>query len=185
MAVEIVDTGASLKITTDGVIRYVVKNQIREISIVRDTIIKLDLGKGSLYDDYIDQSSVDVPQSKSVQDLSDQLNAMLQTDLAGFATAKKQDDQMTQVAALQAVIADLQTKMGSMNDKLFYEPLILDEQNPNSQYKGYALPGSKTSDAVWAVLKVTNKQGSLTYQWAGGTRAFASIWDNRSKLIYS
>jgi hypothetical protein len=185
MAVEIVDTGASLKITTDGAVRYVVKNQIREISIVRDTIIKLDIGKGALYDEFIDQAVVDVPQSKSVQDLSDQLNAMLQMDLAGFATSKKQDDQIAQIAGLQASITDVQAKMGALNDKVSGDPLIIDELNPNTIYKGYAQPGTKTSDALWSILKLNNKLGVLTYQWAGGTKAATNIWDNRTKLVYS
>jgi hypothetical protein len=185
MAVEIVDTGVSLKITTDGAVRYVVKSQIREVGVIRDTIIKIDLGRGSLYDEYIDQSVVDVPLSQGVQDLCDQLNAMLQSNLAGFATSKKQDDQMTQITALQASVADLQSKMGSVNDKLFYEPLVVDELNPRTLYKGYALPGSKTSDAVWAVMKVTNLKETITHQWAAGSKALANIWDNRTKLIYS
>ena len=48
-----------------------------------------------------------------------------------------------------------------------------------------ASPGSKTSDAVWAVQKVTIVKGVLSFLWAGGSKAFGNIWDNRSKLIYS
>jgi hypothetical protein len=185
MATEIMDTGASLKITVDGNTRYVPKTQIREISIVRDTIIKLDLGRGALYDEFIDQSAVDVPVSKSVQDLSDQLNGFLQTGIAGIATSAKQDAQMAQVNALQASIADLQAKMGTINDKVYYEPMMRDELNPRTVYKGYALPGSKTSDPAWAIVKITNNQGTLSYLWAAGSKAFANVWDNRLKLVYS
>jgi hypothetical protein len=185
MATEIADTGASLKITIDGNTRYVPKGQIREISIVRDTIIKLDLGRGALYDEFLDQSAVDVPASKGVQDLCDQLNGFLQTGIAGFATAAKQDAQIALGTALQASVADIQAKMGTMNDKANYEPMMVDELNPRTIYKGYALPGSKTSDAVWAIMKITNTLGTLSYQWAAGSKAFANVWDNRTKLVYS
>lgn len=75
--------------------------------------------------------------------------------------------------------------MTLMNDKLFYEPKLVDESNANAVYKGYAVPGSLTANPVWAILKITNKLGVLSYQWAGGSKSFDKVWDNRKALIYS
>ena len=185
MAVEIEDHGVSLKITTDGAPRYIIKSQIREISVIRDTIIKVDTGEGALYNVYVDQSVVDVPASKDVNDLRDQMEVMMESGMAGFATSAKQDVQSTLITGLQASMKDVQDKLGSINDKKFYDPILVDELNPNAVYRGFAVQGAKTSDAVWAVQKVTNVKGVLSYLWAGGSKAFASIWDNRSKLVYS
>jgi len=185
MAVEIEDHGTSLKITTDGAPRYIIKSQIREISVIRDTIIKVDTGEGALYNVYVDQSIVDVPVSKDVNDLRDQMELMMESGMAGFATSAKQDAQSTLITGLQASLKDVQDNLGSMNDKKFYDPTLIDELNPNVIYRGYAAPGSKTSDAVWAVQKITLVRGVISYTWAAGSKAFASIWDNRSKLIYS
>jgi hypothetical protein len=185
MAVEIEDHGVSLKITTDAAPRYIIKSQIREISVIRDTIIKIDTGEGALYNVYVDQSVVDLPASKDVNDLRDQIELMMESGMAGAATAKKQDDQTTLITGLQASMKDVQDKLGSINDKKFYDPILVDEVNPNVVYRGFAAQGSKTSDAVWAVQKVTNVKGVLSYLWAAGNKSFASIWDNRAKLVYS
>ena len=185
MAVEIEDHGTSLKITTDGAPRYIIKSQIREISVIRDTIIKIDNGEGALYNVYVDQSVVDVPASKDVNDLRDQIEVMMESGMAGFATSAKQDAQSTLITGIQASMKDVQDKLGSINDKKFYDPILIDELNPNAVYRGFAVSGSKTSDPAWAVQKVTNIKGVLSYLWAGGNKAFGSIWDNRSKLVYS
>jgi hypothetical protein len=185
MPTEIADNGSSLKVTTDGVTRYILKSQIREVSILRDTIIKVDLGQGALYNEFLDQASIDAPQSKGVEDLRDQLMAMLQTTVAGGATAQKQDEQKAQVVGLQASLTDLQGKMGSLNDRVKVEPQLIDETNPNTVYRGFAVAGAKTSDPVWGVQRITNTKGILSLQWAGGSKAFANVWDNRKALVYS
>ena len=52
-------------------------------------------------------------------------------------------------------------------------------------YNGFAIPGSKTSDPVWAIERITSKKGLLSTQWAGGNKSFNNIWDNRATLIFS
>jgi hypothetical protein len=185
MATEIADNGSSLKVTTDGVTRYIIKSQIKEVVVVRDTIIKLDIGQGALYNEFFDQTAVDAPQSKGVEDLRDQIMGMLQITVAGGATAQKQDDQRAQIVGLQASLIDLQGKIGALSDKVRVEPQIVDETNPNTVYRGFAAPGAKTSDAVWGVQRITNTRGVLAFMWAGGSKALANIWDNRKTLVYS
>lgn len=187
MATEITNNGASLKIVVDAAApRYIMKNQIREIEVVRDTIIKIDIGQGALYNVFIDQATVDSPTSTSVDDLRDQIMAMLQnTGTAGAATESNQLNELGQLKTLQASVSSLTDKVTSLDNKLFYEPALVDESNPNVVYEGYATPGSKTSDPVWAILMVTNKKGMLSYQWANGNKGFTNIWDNRQKLMFS
>jgi len=180
MATTIENNGASLKITDGGVSRYVLKNQIREVEIVRDTIIKIDIGQGALNNIFVDQATVTLPVSAGVEDLRDQLMGFIQTSasIVGFATEANQNKELDSFKTLQ-------TAVNALSDKVFYQPSLVDESNPNAVYNGYALPGVKTSDPVWAIQKVTKVKGVLTYQWAAGTKAFDKIWDNRVALIYS
>ena len=180
MAITIENNGASLKITEDGVSRYVLKNQIREVEIVRDTIIKIDIGQGALNNIFVDQATVTLPVSAGVEDLRDQLMGFIQTStsIIGFATEANQNKELDSFKTLQ-------TSVNALSDKVFYQPSLVDESNANAVYNGYALPGAKTTDAVWAIQKVTKVKGVLTYQWAAGTKAFDKIWNNRVALIYS
>ena len=178
MPTQISDNGASIKIVSDDGSRTILKSQIREVDVVRDTIIKIDLGQGALYNVFIDQADVTAPTSTSVDDLCAQIIAMLQISGAGLATQQAQSVQIDQLKSLQASV-------GALNDKEFYQPSLVDESNAGVVYKGYAVPGVKTSDPVWAVQKITNKKGVLSYQWAGGTKNFDKVWDNRKALVYS
>jgi hypothetical protein len=180
MSVTIENNGASLKLTEDGAVRFVLKNQIREVEVVRDTIIKLDIGQGALNNIFIDQATVTLPTSTGVEDLRDQLMGFIQTNLGitGFATEANQNKEL-------AAFTTLQTSVSALMDKVFYEAVMVDESNPNLIYNGYALPGSKTSDPVWAILKISKVKGVTSSQWAAGSKTFTNVWDNRSKLIYS
>lgn len=186
MATEITNNGSSLKIVTDGSPRFILKNQIREVEVVRDTIIKIDIGQGALYNVFIDQTTVDAPVSKDVNDLRDQIIAMLQTtSAAGLATQDLQTAEINQISALQQSVSGLNDKVTSLDNKLFYQPALIDESNANYVFEGFATPGQKTSDPVWAILKVSNVKGVLSYQWAGGNKNFDKVWDNRKVLVYS
>jgi hypothetical protein len=186
MATEITNNGSSLKILLDGSPRFILKNQIKEVEVVRDTIIKIDIGQGALYNVFIDQADVTNPASTSVDDLRDQIIAMLQTSVAaGLATQELQTAEINQIKALQTSVSGLNDKVTSLDNKLFYQPALIDESNANYVFEGYATPGQKTSDPVWAILKVANIKGVLSYQWASGNKNFDKIWDNRKTLIYS
>ncbi len=186
MATEIINNGASLKIVTDGSPRFILKHQIKEVEVVRDTIIKIDIGQGALYNVFVDQTEVTVPASTDVNDLRDKIMEMLQSPaVVGLATEAKQTEGNAEIVNLKNSVAQLSEKVTSMNDKIFYEPKLVDETNSNVVYKGFANPGAKTDEPVWAILKVTNNKGVLSYHWAGGNKNFDKIWDNRKALVYS
>ncbi len=185
MATEIVNNGGSLKVTINGEPRLILKSQIRDVNVLRDTIIKIDIGQGALNNVYVDQVDVTNPASASVDDLRDQIIAMLNGNSAGLATEVKQDNEIATIQDLKTQVADLQTKVGSVDSKLFFEPVIVDESNANVIYKGYAVPGAKTSDPVWAIERITSQKGVMSYKWAAGTKSFDKVWDNRAALIYS
>ena len=179
------NNGASIKITDGGVARFVLKSQIREVEIVRDTIIKMDIGQGALNNIFVDQALVTTPVSTGVEDLRDQIIAMFQNSFYGVATEANQKKEIDIVSGFAASLKEMSAKVNSLEDKIFYEPSLVDESNPNAVYNGFAAPGAKSSDAVWAVQKVTKVKGVFVYQWAAGTKTFDKIWDGRRTLVYS
>ena len=140
----------------------------------------MDIGQGALNTIFIDQANVTVPASTSVEDLRDQLMGFIQSNLSitGFATELNQNKELE-------TLKSLQTTINALNEKVFIDPALVDESNPNVIYNGYALPGAKATDPVWAIQKVTKVKGVLTYQWAGGNKTFDKVWNNRTALIYS
>ncbi|MGQ0829336.1 MAG: hypothetical protein ACT4ON_13190 [Bacteroidota bacterium] len=186
MPTQIINNGSSLKIVTNNVPRYVLKNQIIEVTVLRDTIIKIDIGQGALYNIFIDQLDVNAPASTSVDDLRDKLMDMLQsTSPAGLATELKQIEGNTEIVNIKNSVSDMKDKVNSLNDKLFFEPKIIDESNNNVVYKGFANPGANQNLTVCAIIKITNNKGVLIYQWADGNKNFDNTWENRKNLVYS
>lgn len=56
----------------------------------------------------------------------------------------------------------------------------------NLLYLGMALPATATSAATWQIRKFLYTGANLTSTlYAGGTRQFNNIWDNRASLSYS
>jgi hypothetical protein len=124
---------------------------------------------------------VTTPVSSSVTDLRDQILAMLEPAPSG-------NDSAAEVAAinnLSTIVTNMKTKVDSLDDKVFYEPKIVDESDVNMVYNGYALPGASPEQAVWAIQKVTFANGFYTYEWAGGNKNFDKKWSDRNLLSFS
>jgi hypothetical protein len=174
--IQIINDGASLKIiSSNGIARLVAKKHIKEIIVIKTTIIKLDLGRGALHNIFINHPEVTIPLLGTPEELRDAINDMLLAE-TGLATEQHQLEE----------ISELQTIKGSVNEiKLFQEPLLVDESNPLTIYKGFAVPGSAQNAAVWAIQRATISGDITIFQWAGGNRNFDKIWGNRTELSYS
>ena len=57
----------------------------------------------------------------------------------------------------------------------------------NLLYYGRALPGTALSAANWAIMKLDYdlNENVTSIRWAGGTKEFEYVWDNRASLSYS
>lgn len=170
--VEIFNNGASLKLIMDGVTRNILKNQIREITVINETVIKIDIGMGTLNNIFFDFAEVTNPIGKDAADLVEIINTMMLNSYAGISTEKNQEAEISE-------LRDIKTSL------LFQKAAISDETNPRTIYKGYAPAGALTSDPVWSIEKVTNDRGIYSIQWAGGNREFNKVWDDRKGLIFS
>lgn len=185
MAVEIIDAGGSIQIVTDGVSRFITKHQVKEVSILKNDIIRLDIGAGALSNHFIDYGEVTAPVLPSAAALRDEINNMLKAGASGYATKAKQEEELTQLQTLQLTVDEMKLDLAALNDKAMIEPILVDETNPQVVYKGYANPGANPAQPDWAILKISNDAGIFTYQWADGNKQFDNIWDNRETLSYS
>ena len=168
---QIINNGASLKIITNGIPRNILKNQIHEISVLNSTIIKIDIGQGSLHNIFIPHAEVTNPVTSSPDALVEAINAMLASAFGGIATEENQKREISELEHINTAL-------------LFNEPLISDETVPKTIYKGFAAPGSKTNAAVWAIDKIVNRDGIIYHLWADGNKNFDNVWDDRQRCDY-
>ncbi len=61
-------------------------------------------------------------------------------------------------------------KINVLNDRVFLEPIQVDESTPSTIYRGYAVPGTLTNAAVWAIEKATTTDEVTTKKWADGNK---------------
>ena len=186
MGLEITNNGASIKIFDGTNTRNIMKNQIQEIAVIKTSIVKIDIGKGALSNVFINFPDVTNPVVASVDLLRDAINDMLAATLtAGTATEAHQLEEIAKLNTINDSANQIKSSVGSLDSKLFFDATAVDESNPQVIYKGYSQPGSKTSDPVWAIQKITNTGDVLTYRWANGKKDFTNIWDNRLTLTYA
>ena len=186
MATQIINNGASLKIKTDFQIRNIMKHQIAEIDVVKGNLLKIDIGKGPLYNLFIPFADVIAPVASDVETLKDMVNDMLTgTSGIGTATEAKQNDEIDRLDKLREDLTKIQTSVNSLDDKLFFEPMMVDESNANVIYKGFSKPSSLTGEPVWSIQKVSIDKDICIYQWANGNKNFDKTWEKRNDYKYS
>src|SRR5688572_3089094 len=99
MAITIVDTGGSLKITNGTQVRHIVKSQILEVAVIKTNIVKIDIGKSALQNVFITYGDVTTPSTGSPAALRDAIADMLAPadPSTGGATEAKQDTEITKL----------------------------------------------------------------------------------------
>ena len=187
MATQIIDDGASIKIVTNGVPKFVLKTNVVTVETLFNGKIKIDIGKDPLHNVYVDQATVDNPVSVNPDDLRDKIEAMLEpVSMAGTtATAANQLIQTAELQNIKTSMVNVNNALNVMNDNMVLEPKLVDETEGRVIYKGYAVPGTAGNTAVWAIQRVTNDDGNLSYHWALGTKNFDKRWDLRREYQYS
>lgn len=186
MAIEITNNGASLKIKNGLQIRNIMKSQIIEIVVVKTNIIKIDIGKGALYNIFIPYADVTVPVTADPEALKDAINDLLAAaSIVGNATEAKQIEEIGKLNLLNEQVTTIKNAVSTLDNKIFFEPVLIDESNPNIIYKGFASPAANAEEAVWAIQRISNTGDVCSYQWADGNKNFDNIWNKRSELLYA
>lgn len=186
MAIEITNNGASLKIKNELLTRNIMKSQIIEIVVVKTNVIKIDIGKRALYNIFIPYADVTVPVTANPEALKDAINDLLAASgVAGSATEANQVEEILKLNVLNEQVATIKNAVSTLDNKIFFEPVLIDESNPNIIYKGFASPAANTGEAVWAIQRISNTGDVCAYQWADGNKNFDNIWTKRTDLLYA
>ncbi|MBA2611303.1 MAG: hypothetical protein H0U95_04975 [Bacteroidetes bacterium] len=186
MSIQITNNGASIKITNGAEVRNIMKHQIQEIVVIKTNIIKIDIGKGALYNVFIPFADVTAPVAADAEALKEAINEFLAASAtAGTATEAKQLIEIEKLNSLNTTADTIKNAVSALDNKIFFEPVLIDESNPNVIYKGFASPAAITQDAVWAIQRVSINAEICSYQWADGNKNFDNVWNNRATLIYA
>lgn len=102
-----------------------------------------------------------------------------------ITTQNNQATQTTELQAVKSALNDLKSTLSVVDNKMFYDPTIVDETNGNVVYKGFADPGTAEEALTWAILRETNVAGILYYHWASGNRNKDKRWTERATYTYS
>lgn len=92
-------------------------------------------------------------------------------------------------AAIREILENSETRdafVSSFATDLLLTQAIAYDGNNQTEYIGYALPGTGKGEAKWLIKKLTYSSGLVTdIQFAGGSAQFDQIWNNRASLSYS
>lgn len=176
MTVQISNTSTHLVIDTDGVVRNINKQLVREISILRNTIVKVDIGGGALRNIFIPIQNIVAPDFIDNKNLLDKLNGLLTPPEIAIT------DNLNN---LSNTINDIENKVTNMLPASMQEPMFVDESNPNLIYAGFASMGARPDEPSWAIMRTTIKDDVIINQWSNGVQAMNVVWDNRTELMYA
>ena len=166
---EIYDAGASLKVVSGTDVRYIMKQNIREVSVIKGSILKIDIGGGALNNIFIAYADITFPIMANAAQIRDYINN----------TYLGQLDGSNSLSNLTAITDKIRTEL-----ELLSVPLVRDDSNPNMIYEGYAVPATATNAAAWAIKRITQSGSQTSSQWAGGNRNFINVWNDRATLTY-
>jgi hypothetical protein len=187
MPIQIANNGASIKITNGTVIRNVTKTQIIEIAVIKANIIKIDIGQGALHNIFIPYADVTVPATANAGALRDAINDFLAPAAAGAgsATEAKQIEEIALLNTISGSITNIRTLVTVIDNKIFYEPMLVDDGGAGIIYRGFALnTGTLQTEPVWAIQRIQKEGDVDVYTWADGNKNFDNSWIDRESLTY-
>ncbi len=190
MATTITDNGGSIKLTIGTSVRYINKQTIVEITVVKGTHIKIDIGQGALHNIFIPYSDVVSPSTTSVDLLRDAITAYIPNSggggtNVGGATEAKQIEQVGLLNTINTSVSTVKNLLTVIDAKVYYEPLMIDDSGAGIVYKGYALPGTHQEAPAWAIERIERIGEVDVHTWANGNRDFTNSWLNREIVTYS
>lgn len=87
---------------------------------------------------------------------------------------------------LPSTPADLEHFISAFATDLLMTQAFAYDGSSQTEYIGYALPGTSKASPKWLIKKLTYSSGLVTdIQFAGGVISFNSIWTSRTGYSYS
>lgn len=109
-------------------------------------------------------------------------------DMAGLTIAI--DDITTWIGSIisgaETILSSILLELQQIEDNTSFNGKLLEwDTVGNVTYLGYAVPGSLTSNAVWAIKRFIESGNDGSAKWADGNNSFDNVWNNRLSLTYS
>ena len=181
MSYQIIDTPNALKIIWNGTARYFIKQQIREISVVKNNNIQLDLGTKKVFIPFTD---ITAPLINSAEALVEVICDFVYSDIK-----KRQSDILQQLVGINTNGADILTNANNFNtynnpQKSFLR--ITDDKNPNVIYNGYCQDAQIAIDeAFYIIERITIQDGITMHQFPDGINMqYIHKWADRENINY-
>lgn len=173
-------------------IRNISKSTIIDVTLIKNTIIKIDIGQGPLHNIFLPFEEVVTPVLATPEQLCQAIDNMREMPVqdggnaAGGATEANQLVEISQLASISSAIGSLNQFVNTIDAKLFYEPKLVDDSGAGIIYKGFTLNnGSNEGEPVWAIQRIAvDDKGVHVYAWADGNKNFDKVWADRDILFY-
>lgn len=173
---QITNDSTHLVITNGANVRNINKQLVREVSLLRGTTLKIDIGGGVLRNIFIPIADITIPVHADGPALVTAVNELLNPLEIAITESLEH---------INTVIADIDDRVTNLLPASMQEPTFVDESNPNTIYSGFATGHTTGDQPRWAIMRTTISDEVIKNEWAGGTQQMTSIWDNRTALSYS
>jgi hypothetical protein len=189
MSYQIFNDSACIRIehtisSNDIKVLMVSKEQIRTIDIIKNDIVRIDIGEGPLRNIYLNYREVTFPTVNSAGQLRDHITSLMISDI--------NDGDYPSEETLQEIagrLGDLAQQLKEIKqqgeDVTKMEPVFVDESYPNVIYKGWSKSLADGATPVWAIQKISRTNDIVAHEWADGNQLYDNAWDNRLQLSYS
>jgi hypothetical protein len=176
MNISITNNHTTLTIANGENTRTINKTLIREVSILKNNILKLDIGGGALRNIFLPIAEISEPTFGDAVDLTEQINAML---------VPQDETILNDLTDLSATIGGIQNRLSGLMPATLQQPILVDDSNPNVIYSGFAVIGANTHAAQWAIMRtILGTDDVQRNQWVNGAQLLESSWDARFNYTY-
>lgn len=182
MAIKLENNLTTIRITEGSVVRDIAKGRIIEISLIKNNIVKIDLGFGALRNVFFPYSQVTIPATGAPHVLINTLTDWLLYD--GKANEERQVAIATSVNSLYNGIMLNHQELYKLNDKMLTEPLVIDQRANGTIYKGYAYAGTDFSEPYWAIQRMQVVGTQTITKWAEALLSPSLTWNDREAYQY-
>ncbi len=189
MSFQIFNDGACIRIQRLGdqnnvtKVLMVSKEQVKTIDVIKDNIVRIDIGEGPLQNIFINYQEVTFPALNSANDLRAEINAMLKSDIYDGDNLSEVT-QLNILTKLEEIATLIQGNNVAEADFSKREPSRIDESNPYMIYKGWhRLVGDEGANE-WAVQRIRRENDIIYYEWAFGSQKQIYTWIDRENHFY-
>lgn len=163
---------------------YINKQQITLIDMPNEEVVRIYVGGAPFQ--YITITASDVSNPAGLIDAKQVRDYLLQICKQEFAETINAEDLATMMLEYKNLLTGIYQALSVYNPaNVFNQPLIMDNSVAGTTYYGYAVAGTATNAAGWAIKKVVVSGGNTNILWTNGNLNLTNVWNSRTTYTYS